>query len=160
MRKTALAAALALAMALPGTATAGGYGPGQQGTLHLAGVKLHFHFGHDHHRFFGHPKHEFRGKHRHFRKHRPHHRGHQRFVVPHAPPFHDGFVGRPHHRPKHFEHGFVPPKVWYYKPGHHGHFKPWHFKRHGHGHFKHRGFKHRRHGHFKHRFKHRHRRHW
>lgn len=152
MRKTAFAAALALVMALPGAAMAGGHGVGQQSALHLAGVKLQFHFGQGHHRFFGHHKHKFHGK-----PHRPHFRGHKRFFVPHHPGFRHGFLGRPHHsfKHKHLHRGFVVPKAWQ-------------FKRHGHGHFKHKafkhpGFKHRsfKHPGFKHRsFKHRRLRHW
>lgn len=149
MRKTALAAALALAMGLPGSAMAGGWGASEHSTLHLAGVKLHLHFG-------GHPKQKFRGKH-----HRPHARGHKRFIVPHHPHRRHGFAGRPDHRRKHLERGFSGPKVWYYKPGHKSHFKPWRFKRHGHGHLErraleHRAFKHRPHR----RFERRHHRRW
>jgi len=155
MRKTALTAALALMTMLPGAATAGGYELGRQSALHPSGVKLQFHFGQGHHGFFGHSKHKFHGKH-----HRPHFRGHKRYFVPHQPGRHHGFAGAPHHRPEHLHRGFFGPKVWYYKPGHRGHFEPWHFKsrhffkRHGHGHFGHRAFKHRsfrhpHHGHFK-----------
>lgn len=126
MRKTAFAAALALAMALPGGAMAGDRDFGQHSALHLSGVKLQFHFGQAHHRFFGAPKHRFHGK-----FHRPHFRGHKRFFVPHHPGFRHGFLGRPHHsfKHKHLHRGFVAPKIWK-------------FKRHGHGHFKHRSLKH------------------
>lgn len=163
MRKTALAAALAVVAMLPGAAMAGGYELGRQSALHLSGVKLQFHFGQAHHGFFGHHKHKFHGKH-----HRPHFRGHKRFIVPHHPRHRHGFVGRPDHRPRHLHRGFVGPKVWHHKPGHRSHFKPWrfksrHFKRHDHGHFGHGIFKHRtfKDRGFKHRsFKHRGRRHW